>query len=140
MGGIWHGVRNNWRDIYFLVFTRPGHISLIFLPYILVHGKPLCSSFNNSITYLCAIRREKDAVLRLNVSLSESEIRDRRSVELYWIVQRKYFIYEGESECFDGRSSDCYKAYRSVYNLFLCTPLCQIQNTFSNGKIKRLCF
>ena len=69
------------------------------------------------------IRREKDAVLLLNVSLSEIEIRDRRSVELYWIVQRKYFIYEGESECFDGRSNDCYKAYRPVL-LFLCTPHC----------------
>ena len=31
LGWIWHGVRSNWRDIYFLVFTRPRHISLIFL-------------------------------------------------------------------------------------------------------------
>ena len=94
--------------------TRPHFLNL---STILVHGKPLCST--NSFNHSFAIRREKDAVLRLNVSLSEGEIRDRRSVELYWIVQRKYFIYEGESECFDGRSSDCYKAYRLVQSIFV---------------------
>ena len=48
--------------------------------------------------------------MTLNATMTPTEAKNSRQVEFYWVIQRKYFLYEGDSECFDR--NDCYKAYR----------------------------
>ena len=53
-------------------------------------------------------RNDRDVRITLNVTIDKEE----SYTDFFWIIQRKYIVYEGEEECPDDENGNCYTAKR----------------------------
>merc|ERR1719367_993555 len=53
-------------------------------------------------------RNDRDVRITLNVTVDKEE----SFTDFFWVIQRKYIVYEGEEECPDDENGNCYVAKR----------------------------